>query len=89
MSVSAAAEGCKRPRITVAVPCFYDMTPRRNELRYAQYNHRLNCRTLRYCSLIEKILGFFRRGEAAKIFRAVIFLTWHRRRNAFEFTQNY
>ena len=43
MSVSAAAEGCKRQRITVAVPCFYDMTPRRNKLRYAQYNQRLNC----------------------------------------------
>ena len=54
MSVSAAAEGCKRQRITVAVPCFYDMTPRRNELRYAQYNQRLNCWTLLYCSLIEK-----------------------------------
>ena len=29
-------------------------SPRRNKLRYAQYNHRLNCCTLRYCSLIEK-----------------------------------
>ena len=29
-------------------------SPRRNELRYAQYNQRLNCCTLRYCSLIEK-----------------------------------
>ena len=47
-------------------------SPRRNKLRYAQYNQRLNCWTLRYCSLIEKILGFFRRGEAAKILRAVV-----------------
>ena len=46
--------------------------PRRNELRYAQYNQRLNCCTLRYCSLIEKIIGFFRRGEAAKNSRAVV-----------------
>ena len=45
--------------------------PRRNELRYTQYNQRLNCCTLRYCSLIEKIIGFFRGGEAAKIIRAV------------------
>ena len=29
-------------------------SPRRNKLRYAQYNQRLNCWTLRYCSLIEK-----------------------------------
>ena len=36
------------------------LAPRRNELRYAQYNQRLNCCTLRYCSLIEKILWFFR-----------------------------
>ena len=47
-------------------------SPRRNKLRYAQYNQRLNCCTLRYCSLIEKILGFFRRGEAAKSSRAVV-----------------
>ena len=46
--------------------------PRRNELRYTQYNQRLNCCTLRYCSLIEKILRFFRRGEAAKSFGAVV-----------------
>ena len=47
-------------------------SPRRNKLRYAQYNQRLNCCTLRYCSLIEKILRFFRRGEAAKSFGAVV-----------------
>ena len=29
-------------------------SPRRNKLRYTQYNQRLNCCTLRYCSLIEK-----------------------------------
>ena len=29
-------------------------SPRRNKLRYAQYNQRLNCCPLRYCSLIEK-----------------------------------
>ena len=34
-------------------------SPRRNELRYAQYNQRLNCCTLRYCSLIEKNLRIF------------------------------
>ena len=48
------------------------LAPRRNELRYTQYNQRLNCCTLRYCSLIEKILRFFRRGEAAKSFGAVV-----------------
>ena len=47
-------------------------SPRRNKLRYTQYNQRLNCCTLRYCSLIEKIIGFFRRGEAAKSSRAVV-----------------
>ena len=35
------------------------LAPRRNELRYTQYNQRLNCCTLRYCSLIEKIPRFF------------------------------
>ena len=34
-------------------------SPRRNKLRYAQYNQRLNCCTLRYCSLIEKNLRIF------------------------------
>ena len=34
-------------------------SPRRNKLRYAQYNQRLNCWTLRYCSLIEKNLRIF------------------------------
>ena len=46
--------------------------------------------SLRYHSFFEKkSRDFFRGGEAAKIVRAAIFLTWHRRRNAFEFTQNY
>ena len=54
-------------------------SPRRNELLY----------TPLLLIYRKKSQDFFRGGEAAKIFRAVIFLTWHRRRNAFEFTQNY
>ena len=39
---------------------------RRNELRYAQYNQRLNCCTLRYCSLIEKNPWIFSRSRSCE-----------------------
>ena len=48
-------------------------SPRRNELRYAQYNQRLNCCTLRYCSLIEKNPKiFFEEEKQRKLSRAVV-----------------
>ena len=41
-------------------------SPRRNELRYAQYNQRLNCCTLRYCSLIEKNPEIFSKRRSSE-----------------------
>ena len=63
---------------------------RRDELSYDAAKLKFSCYAASLSLLFrKKSQDFFRGGEAAKIFRAAIFLTWHRRRNAFEFTQNY